>query len=147
MNCPHDARTHLPTMAATRAGFNRLEKELVHSLVREKVANALSEIGAKAQHVIDIVVRNLYERIADVGFLATDRVLCTFIAGLHGDQASIRARLQAYRSKYTVYDEIMLLDLDGNVLMQIDDNSPFKASLDPLIAQSLASTTYVETFR
>ncbi|MBC7499855.1 MAG: hypothetical protein H7315_05085 [Herminiimonas sp.] len=37
-----------------------------------------------------------------------------------------------------MYDEIMLLDLDGNVLMQIDDTSPAEAILDPLIAQSLA---------
>ncbi len=28
MNCPVEAKSILPTMAATRAGFNRLEKEL-----------------------------------------------------------------------------------------------------------------------
>jgi hypothetical protein len=35
MNCPAEARTILPTMVATRAGFNRLEQELATSLVRE----------------------------------------------------------------------------------------------------------------
>ena len=64
MNCPVEAKAILPTMAATRAGFNRLEQELVSSLVREKVANVLEEIGTKAQYVIDIVVRNLYERLS-----------------------------------------------------------------------------------
>ena len=83
MNCPVEAKAILPTMAATRAGFNRLEQELVSSLVREKVANVLEEIGTKAQYVIDIVVRDLYERTADVGFLATDRELCSFVAGMH----------------------------------------------------------------
>ena len=81
MNCPAEAKTILPTMAGTRAGFNRLEQELVTSLVREKVGNVLDEIGTKAQYVIDIVVRNLYERTADVGFLATDRELCAFVTG------------------------------------------------------------------
>lgn len=147
MNCPHEAKAILPTMAATRAGFNRLEQELVASLVREKVANVLDEIGTKAQYVIDIVVRNLYERTADVGFLATDRELCAFVAGLHDDQDAIRLRLRAYRSKYTVYDEILLLDLNGNVLVQIDEATPLEGSTDPLIAQTLASETYVETFR
>ena len=107
MNCPVEAKAILPTMAATRAGFNRLEQELVTSLVREKVGNVLDEIGTKAQYVIDIVVRNLYERTADVGFLATDRELCAFVAGLHDDADAIRLRLRAYRSKYTVYDEIL----------------------------------------
>lgn len=147
MNCPQEAKTILPTMAATRAGFNRLEQELVTSLVREKVANVLDGIGTKAQYVIDIVVRNLYERTADVGFLATDRELCSFVAGLHDNSAEIRLRLRAYRSKYTVYDEIILLDLNGNVLMQIDEATPLEGSADPLIAETLAAETYVETFR
>ena len=147
MNCPVEAKTILPTMAATREGFNRLEQELVASLVSEKVATVLDEIGTKAQYVIDIVVRNLYERTADVGFLATDNELCAFVAGLSDNQSAIRQRLRAYRSKYTVYDEIMLLDTAGNVLVQIDESTPLEGSVDPLLAQTLASNSYVETFR
>jgi chemotaxis signal transduction protein len=147
MNCPAEAKTILPIMAATRAGFNRLEQELVSSLVREKVGNVLDEIGTKAQYVIDIVVRNLYERTADVGFLATDRELCAFVAGMHENADAIRYRLRAYRNKYTVYDEIILLDTEGNVLVQIDEATPLEGSTDALIAATLASDTYVETFR
>ena len=147
MNCPVEAKTILPTMAATREGFNRLEHELVASLVHEKVVTVLEEIGTKAQYVVDIVVRNLYERTADVGFLATDNELCAFVAGLHDDQRAVRQRLRAYRSKYTVYDEIILLDAAGNVLVQIDETTPLEGSVDPLIAQTLASPTFVETFR
>ena len=147
MNCPVEARAIIPTMAATRAGFDRLEEDLVTSLVREKVANVLAETGTKAQNVIDIVVRNLYERTADVGFLATDRELCTFVAGLHDNPSAVHQRLLEYRSKYTVYDEILLLDASGNVLMQIDDHIQVEGSKDPLIAQTLASDDYVETFR
>jgi hypothetical protein len=146
MNALAETKSILQTMAATRAGFDRLEHELVSSLVHEKVANVLAEIGTKAHYVIDIVVRNLYERTADVGFLATDRELCEFVAGVHDDAEAIHARLLAYRSKYTVYDEIMLLDRDGNVLAQIDEHSEVEGSIDPLIAQTLASASYVETF-
>ncbi|MFN4362357.1 MAG: chemotaxis protein CheW [Hylemonella sp.] len=147
MNCPQEAQTILPIMAATRDGFSRLEQELVDSLVGEKVANVLAAVGTKAQYVIDIVVRNLYERTADVGFLATDRELCTFVAGLSEDVDAIRSRLLAYRHKYTVYNEIMLLDARGNVLVQLDPESPVEGSVDPLIAQTLASDSFVETFR
>ncbi|MGE5652176.1 MAG: chemotaxis protein CheW [Bacillota bacterium] len=147
MNCPVEAKAILPTMAATRAGFNRLEQDLVNSLVREKVGNVLAEIATKAQYVIDIVVRNLYERTADVGFLATDRELCAFVAGQRDDADAIRLRLRAYRSKYTVYDEIILLDTEGNVLVQINEDTPFEGSTDPLIAAALACDGYVEIFR
>jgi chemotaxis signal transduction protein len=147
MNCADEARAILPIMAATRTGFGKLEKELVASLAREKISNALAELATKAKYVTDIVVRNLYERTADVGFLATDRELCAFAAGLNDDTDAIRFRLRAYRSKYTVYDEIILLDLAGNVLVQIDEATPLEGSLDPLIAETLACDDHVETFR
>ncbi len=147
MNCPEEAMAILPTMAATREGFTRLEQELVNSLVSEKVVTVLNEIGTKAQYVINIVVRNLYERTADVGYLATDNELCAFVAGQTDDERAARFRLRSYRNKYTVYDEIILLDMAGNVLVQIDETTPLEGSTDPLIAQTLASDSFVETFR
>jgi chemotaxis signal transduction protein len=147
MNCPLEAKSILPTMAATRSGFNRLEKELVLSLVQEKVATVLDEIGTKAQYAIDILVRNLYERTADVGFLATDKELCAFVAGISGNQELARIRLRAYQKKYTVYDEIILIDTVGNVLVQINQETPIEGSTDPLIKETIAKDHYVETYR
>lgn len=147
MNCPEEAHSILPMMAATRAGFQRLERDLVNSLVHESLSEVMAEIGTSAHHVIDIVVRNLYERTADVGFLATDQELCRFVAGQTTDPAPVLERLREYRNKYTVYDEIMLLDRHGTVLAQIDEDSPVEGSHDPLIAQTLQQHGYVETFR
>jgi chemotaxis signal transduction protein len=147
MNCPEEAHSILPMMAATREGFQRLEGDLVHSLVQESIRKAMAEIGTSAHHVIDIVVRNLYERTADVGFLATDLDLCRFVAGISSDCGPVLARLREYRDKYTVYDDILLLDTQGNVLAQIDEESPVEGSRDPLIAQTLQASGYVENFR
>lgn len=147
MNCPAEARMILPTMTATRAGISQLEQDLITSLAREKTNTVLAELATKSRYIIEIVVRNLYERTADVGFLATDHELCAFVAGLSGDAAAIRQRLRSYRSKYTVYDEVMLLSPDGTVLAQIDDAGPLARSQDPLVAATLASDGYIETFR
>lgn len=147
MNCAAEAKSILPTIAATRQGFGELEGELVASLAHEKMSNALAELNTKAHYVIEIVVRNLYERTADVGFLATDSEICEFVAGLSGSPGAMRRRLRAYSRKYTVYDEIMLLDTEGNVLVQIDETTPVEGSHDALIARTLATDGYVETFR
>ncbi len=48
MNYLAETKSILQTMAATRAGFDQLEHELVSSLVHEKCANVLMEIGTKA---------------------------------------------------------------------------------------------------
>ncbi|MDY0107897.1 MAG: chemotaxis protein CheW, partial [Giesbergeria sp.] len=147
MNCPEEAHSILPMMSATREGFQRLEADLVQSLVTESLGEVMAEIGTCARHVIDIVVRNLYERTADVGFMATDQDLCRFVAGIDTDPGPVLERLREYRSKYTVYDEIMLLDTHGTVLAQIDEDSPVEGSRDPLLAQTLQTSGHVETFR
>lgn len=146
MNCAEEAHSMLPMMAATREGFQRLEKDLVHSMVSESVTQVMAEIATCAHHVIDTVVRNLYERTADVGFLATDLTLCSYVAGLN-PEAGIIERLREYQRKYSVYDEIMLIDAVGTVLAQIDETSPVDGTRDPVLAQTLDSSGYIETFR
>lgn len=146
MNCPEEARSILPMMSATREGFQQLETELVHSLVGESIGQVMAELGTSARHVIDIVVRNLYERTADVGFLATDQDLCRFVAGLDTDQGAVLMRLREYRNKYTVYDEILLLDCKGAVVAQIDEASPVEGTQDALLARTLKSDGFVESF-
>ena len=146
MNCPQEAHAILPMMAATRAGFEQLEQELVQSMVAQSVSGVMAGLATQAQHVIDTLVRNLYERTADVGFLATDSVLCRYVAGL-SDGVGVQERLRAYRSKYTVYNEILLIGLDGTVLAQTDGDAPVEGSQDPLLARTLHSSSYVETFR
>lgn len=152
MNCPSEARLLLPAMVATRTGFAHLEQALVANLVQEKVRHVLSELGTQARYAIDILVRNLYERTADVGFLATDVELCRFVAGLDGDREQARQRLSDYRDKYTVYDEILLLDSEGRVLVQADPATPDQRPLiaysrDPLLQATLEQHGYHETFR
>jgi chemotaxis signal transduction protein len=147
MNCPTEARLLLPAMVATRTGFAHLEQALVSNLVQEKLRHVLANLGTQACYAIDILVRNLFERTADVGFLATDADLCRFVAGLENDPSSARQRLSDYRDKYTVYDEILLLDLEGRVLVQADPSTPIQHSADPLLRQTLEAGGYVETFR
>jgi chemotaxis signal transduction protein len=151
MNCPTEARLLLPAMVATRTGFAHLEQALVSNLVQEKLRHVLANLGTQARYAIDILVRNLFERTADVGFLATDADLCRFVAGLDdgsgGAGTTARQRLSGYRDKYTVYDEILLLDLDGRVLVQADPSTPVARSADPLLQQTLEAGGYVETFR
>ncbi|MFL9926132.1 chemotaxis protein CheW [Herbaspirillum lusitanum] len=156
MVCPSEAKSILPTMKVTREGFNNLEQRLIANLVQQNIAKSVQEIDFKAKVIIDIVVRNLFERTADVGFLAMDDAIRAFILArqrnIDTDTASsdatedIVARLRAYREKYTVYDEILILDTEGRVLANLDPNNDIRHSYDPLVAQTLKSDRYVETF-
>lgn len=148
MNCPQEAQALLPMMAATRGGFERLEQDLVQSMVMQAVTGVTAGLASQAQHLIDTLVRNLYERTADVGFLATDAMLCQFMAAADGDEAAITQRLRAYRSKYTVYADILLLDAEGRVRASARERSQAadQPCRDALIARALQSQGFVQGF-
>jgi chemotaxis signal transduction protein len=150
IGCPREAQTILPTLAETRDRFADLQQRLVRQLGQEGLAELAGELGSAAQCGIDILVRNLFERTADVGFLATDEVLCSFCAAPASEQAAQRSemqrRLAEYRAKYTVYDDIIVLNREGQVLVRLDDSAELQTCRDPLLAEALARPGYVEYY-
>jgi len=146
-------------MSGTRQAFTELTGSLLDHLGSELLAKGVLEMSAKAQVAIDILVRNLFERTADIGFLATDDDIRRFIARcadrssptdareLDAGRAQLRARFAEYVAKYSVYSDIILLDLDGRVLARLDETVDVACSTHPLVAEALGTAgAYVETY-
>jgi chemotaxis signal transduction protein len=149
ISCPEEVAPILPTLVNTRRRFDDLRGRLVSQMALENQAELADELGSKAQCAIDILVRNLYERTADVGFLATDESIRTFCATAASDKAEVAAmvaRLAEYQAKYTVYDDVILLAPDGTVLARLDEQPGPARSTDPVLAAALAAPSYVERF-
>lgn len=148
-------------MSNTRQAFNQLTGSLLDQLGSETLKKCVLEMTAKGQVAIDILVRNLFERTADIGFLATDEDIRAFIAGavdaqgnfcaeceLKPRREALKARFAEYVAKYSVYSDIVLLDTTGRVLARLDDTVAVEKSADALVAASLESDgAYVETYR
>ncbi len=153
IGCPDEVSSLMPTLVNTRERFDAMRTRLVERMVDENCAALGDDLGARAQCAIDILVRNLYERTADVGFLATDGPVVEFCEVCAADantratqRASLRMRLREYQAKYTVYEDIALLATDGEVLLRLDDSGTLTRSKDPIAAQALAAGAYVEAF-
>lgn len=144
-------------ISGMRTDFNELAGVLINQLTRELRKKAVSSLGSNARVVIDILIRNLFERTADIGFLATDSDIRSFAQAVERDPAVagdmekikvLRARFSEYVRKYSVYYNIILLAPDGRVLVQLDRENPATRCSDPLIDASLnTELPYVETFR
>lgn len=124
--CPGEAAGFLHTLDQTRTAFATLAQEMVEHIATTHLSNRMGDLASRAQVAIDILVRNLFERTADVGFIATDGPLVAFVeaAGVQGDPDAatlLRQRLQEYRAKYTVYDDILLLDACAHPLLGLQD--------------------------
>ncbi len=151
-------------MSDTRIAFQQLSGSLLNQLGRETLKKSALAMKSKAQVAVDIMVRNLFERTADIGFLAMDDDVRAYLGKfaplksrvvgeearleLEKYDASLLAQFREYVQKYSVYSNIILLDTEGNVLLQLDEQNPVRRSCDALIAESLSTAkAYVETFR
>lgn len=147
----------------TRKAFEDLLDEPLLRLIEETFNKSLNELESKAQTAIDILIRNLFERTADIGFLATDDDIRDYLLFLHSADLSaseemreikmkkkeaLTERFREYVAKYSVYENIILLDTKGKVLVQLDHTNPITFSKDPLLQESLRTYQgYVETYR
>lgn len=156
-------------MTGTRKGFLDLTNRLLCQLAQENLGKVVQQISAKAQVAVDILIRNLFERTADIGFLATDDDIREFIIKTSelseplsdDDDTAINRtkvkeemkkalikRFKEYTDKYSVYFNIILTDTDGNVLAQLDQESKVTKTSDPLVRQAIETEgDYLEIYR
>ncbi len=147
-------------MTGTRQAFNQLTGSLLNQLGSETLRKCVLEMTAKGQVAIDILVRNLFERTADIGFLATDDDIRAFIAEacdaagnfraereLRPQRAALKQRFAEYVAKYSVYADIVLLDPEGRVLIRLDDKVAVERTSAALVQEALETDgAYVETY-
>jgi len=139
----------LPDIAATRSAFQALTETLLDSLGRCLLTNVVAHMRNQGQVAIDILVRNLFERTADIGFLSTDTAVRDFMQASAPDDAQRRQlelRFADYAAKYSVYDDIVVLAPDGCVLARLDQTIQAGPCREAWLTQALAGAPYVEHY-
>ena len=108
---------HLATQAAsasTELGAIRSETSELQQRFAEREADRLSEMS---QTLVQFIVRNLYERTADVRWWATDDALFHCLESL--DRVSIDhavERLGLINRFYSLYLNLVLIGIDGKIV-------------------------------
>lgn len=133
-------------MASTREAFQRLTSDLLNHLGKETLRKAIADLRAKAQISIDILVRNLFERTADIGFLSADDDIREFLEGNGCTREVLEMRFREYVAKYSVYSDIVLFSADGQILARLAEH-PAESSRHLLLDEARSTTaSYVEYF-
>ena len=91
--------------------FRLLRVQLAKALTEEYAREYEMVLGSRASIAIDMLVRNLFERSADIGFLSTDSTLRAYMESQEAE-GNIHQHLARYVAKYSVYDDVMLFNLD-----------------------------------
>ncbi len=141
-------------ISQTRKDFGKVTQSVMDNLALEMLNKSICSLSSKAYVIINLVVRNLFERTADIGFLSTDDEIRQYLIkqkqgeANNIDHESLRLRFSEYVKKYSVYHNILLLAPDGKLLVQLDQTNPVEHSNDPLIQEALTSEApYLETYR
>lgn len=139
----------------TKENFLNLTSTLLNHLSEEQIKKVSNEMNFKAQVSIDILIRNLFERTADIGFLATDDDIRNFIShyiSKYDDDSLkyrkiIQSRFKEYVSKYSVYYDIVLCNTKGNIIARLDEGNSIDKVNNEFVQKVLnTSDEYVETF-
>lgn len=139
-------------MQTTRGAFEQLAGNLLQNLSKESLKKSLLALNAKAQVAMDVLVRNLFERTADIGFLCADQDVRHYLQqrdaqDAEGTTQRLRQRFKEYVAKYSVYDNVVLLAPDGKVLLQLNGDPATTHSAGTLLTHTLNTTAgYVESF-
>ncbi|MCR2747536.1 chemotaxis protein CheW [Limnobacter parvus] len=137
----------------TRQHFQQLACDLTNFLVEQSTHQAIELLSTRAQNSIDILIRNLYERTADIGFLATDPVFSQCCDDHQNtpltDTAAheVTRRMRDYVTNYSVYKNVILMDAQAKVIADMQGKLTAGTSLEWLKAQVLGSANYVEAYR
>ncbi|MDP3408981.1 chemotaxis protein CheW [Bosea sp. (in: a-proteobacteria)] len=135
-------------MSGTRSAFEALTASLLGHLAKETRDKAMADLRIKAQNAIDVLVRNLFERTADIGFLAADTDIREMLEAPVSSEAraAIEARFRDYVAKYSVYSDIVLVDREGAIRARLAPHAAQEAR-HPVIDEALGSTgAYVEHY-
>ncbi len=135
-------------MSGTRSAFETLTASLLGHLAKETRDKAMTDLRIKAQNAIDVLVRNLFERTADIGFLAADTDIREMLEAPVSSEAraAIEARFRDYVAKYSVYSDIVLVDREGAIRARLASH-PAQEARHPIVTEALTSTgAYVEHY-
>ncbi|MFW3383680.1 chemotaxis protein CheW [Aliarcobacter butzleri] len=140
----------------TKENFLNLTSTLLNHLSFQQIKKVTQEMRFKSQVAIDVLIRNLFERTADIGFLATDDDIRTFLENFVSkyDENSlvikqeIQKKFKEYVSKYSVYFDIVLFDIHGKIVVRLNEDINLE-KVDTSFIQKVLNTSddYIESYK
>lgn len=112
----------IDSISDTQVQFDELRSNLISSMTHRYMDKLETEMKLKSQAFIDVLNRNLFERTADVGFLSTDVDIVNYLKDGNFSAAQrtlIENRLVEYVKKYSVYDDVVLVSMKGDVVASL----------------------------
>ena len=130
----------------TAQTFANLQTKLIENLLEENKKELFSKAVSKAQVAIDTLNRTLFERGADIQVLSKDEKIIEFLEGKILKDEIIN-RLNNYVSKYSIYNEIIIFDIKGNLKANVNKANKIRYSKDDILQKVQITDGYIQRYR
>ncbi|RAX58389.1 hypothetical protein CCZ01_02945 [Helicobacter monodelphidis] len=109
-------------MGTTQQKFNSLQDRLINTLIEQNFLNRFKEASVSSNIIASLLLHTIGERSLDVIALARSSRLANFLQERSEEgMQDIREHLQNYIQLYTIYHNLILFDIEGNVLLSLED--------------------------
>ncbi len=116
----------------TAKTFSVLQTKLIESLLAENKKELLDKTKLKAKTAINTINDMLKKRMVDVELLSNDRVLIELLEG-ESDKHTASKRLQDFVNKYSIYDEVVVVDNNGKIRANANEANGAKFTKDEFL--------------
>ncbi len=130
----------LQTLSEAQEQFQALRQDFVHQLAQITHQNIDTTLSLRAQALVDLLFRNLFERTADVAFLAQDPTIADLC---HVQLSDYHPYLQTYCGLYSVYQNVAIFN-DTLTLMARARNLTEQRIDKSKLMEALAQSGYCE---
>jgi len=130
----------------TAKTFASLQTELIKSLLDENRKELFFKVKSKAQMAIDTLYNSLFSRVADIQLLSKDENVVKFLKR-EISREEIKRYLAQYLRKYSIYNELILFDTEGNLKSNVNEENRIRFSKDPIFAKLQKEDRVLVEFR
>jgi hypothetical protein len=126
--------------------FAILQKKLIENLLEENKKSIEIKAKLKVESVLSILVKNLYETTKNIELLSQNRDIIDFLNG-NISKKDITNILHEYKSKYSIYNEVLLISYDRRILANINPKNKMLRTNDEIFDEVFKTDRYIQAYK
>jgi len=130
----------------TAQTFAELQSKLILHLLEENKKELLNKAKIKSRTISNFLSKSLYLRGLDIELLSKDITIIEFLQKKI-TKSELSKKLDLYLSQHPIYNDIIILSKENNVLFNINSKNKVKSSKDEILSQALKKDTFVQQYK
>jgi hypothetical protein len=123
--------------------FAILQEKLIENLLQESKKSINVKAKLKAESILTIFIKNLYELSKNIELLSQNQYIIDFLSGKISKK-EINKLLSEYKNNYSVYNEVLIIDKNRRIKANINPKNRALSTKDSILDEVFESDNYIQ---